>query len=179
MKVRHWNRDTSKASLCIRAFTRVHLRARVRVQRSVVRMTAEECTSDAIVIARSRVFRKDAYSVFLYVTSTLPSSGRPPFLVLSLRYIAKIYGLFAASARERDGRAAGWFDKSLLVKRLPDCRERDERRGGGCDLRPMVEFLSDADCSRLLWMVIAGSPSPERERLQDAVDREKKSRPIL
>jgi len=74
-----------------------------------------------------------------------------PFLVLSLRYIAEIYGLFAANARERDGRAEGWFDKSLLVKRLPDCREdRDERRGGGCDLRPMVEFLSDADCSRLL-----------------------------
>lgn len=76
--------------------------------------------------------------------------GCPPFLVLSLRYIAEIYGLFAANARERSGQAAGWFDKSLLVKRLPDCRERDERRGGGCDLRPMVEFLSDADCSRLL-----------------------------
>lgn len=33
-----------------------------------------------------------------------------------------------------------------------------EREGGGgaggCDLRPMAEFLSDADCSRLLWMVI-------------------------
>lgn len=83
------------------------------------------------------------------------------------------------SERERTGRAGAWFDKSLLVKRLPDCRERDERRGGGCDLRPMVEFLSDADCSRLLWMVIAGSPSSEGERLQDAVDREKKSRPIL
>lgn len=79
MKVRHRNRDTSKAFLCIRAFTRVHLRARVRVQGTVVRMTAEECTSDAIVIARSRVFRKDAYSVFLYVTSTLPSPGVLPF----------------------------------------------------------------------------------------------------
>jgi len=61
-------------------------------------------------------------------------------------------------------RAGGWFDKSLLVKRLPDCRERDERRGG-CDLRPMVEFLSDAGCSGVLRMVIAGSPPLPRENV--------------
>lgn len=130
-----------------------------------MRMTDEECASDAIVIVRSRVFRKDAYSVFLYVTS-IPSCvpERLPFLVPSLRYIAEIYGLFAGNARsERSGakgiggggQAEGWFDKSLLVKRLPDCRERDEQHGGGvgrrgCDLRPMVEFLSDADCFCLL-----------------------------
>ena len=93
-------------------------------------------------------------------------SERLPFLVPSLRYIAEIYGLFAGNAKsERSGteggpggggQAEGWFDKSLLVKRLPDCRERNEQRGdgvgpeGGCDLRPMAEFLSDADCSRLL-----------------------------
>lgn len=88
-------------------------------------MTAEECISDAIVIARSRVFRKDAYSVFLYVISTLPicASRRLPFLVLSLRYIAEIYGLFVGSASRR---GEGWLDKSLLVKCLPDCRGRDE-----------------------------------------------------
>lgn len=58
---------------------------------------------------------------------------------------------YSQRTRENGGRQAeGWFDKSLLVKRLPDCRERDERRGGGRDLRPMVEFLSDADCTRLL-----------------------------
>lgn len=78
------------------------------------------------------------------------ASGRLSFLVLSLRYIAEIYGLFAASAKRR---GEGRLDKSLLVKRLPDCRGRDEWRGkseGGCDLRPMAKFLSDADCSRLL-----------------------------
>jgi hypothetical protein len=63
-----------------------------------------------------------------------------------------------------EGEWMGWFDKSLLVKRLPDCRERDERRGG-CDLRPMVEFLSDAGCSGVLWMVIAGSPTFPRENV--------------
>lgn len=106
--------------------------------------------------------RKDAYSVFLYIVPSRrahpphPSSHRfLPFLVLSLRYIAEIYGLFARNARRRrSGRVErGRFDKSLLVKRPPDCRERDGRREER-DLRPMAEFLSDADCSRLLWMVI-------------------------
>lgn len=81
-----------------------------------MRMTAEECISDAIVIARSRVLRKDAYSVFLYIAlyPALPllpfspaRSGLLSFLVLSLRYIPEIYGLFARNARRRRERKEG------------------------------------------------------------------------
>lgn len=104
MKVRDRNRDTSKASLCTRAFT--YASSRTRVQESVVRMTVEECTSDAIVIARSRVFRKDAYSVFLYVTSTLPSRGALPFWFFPCGTSRKFMD-YSQRTRENGGRAGG------------------------------------------------------------------------
>lgn len=84
--------------------------------------------------------------------SPLPFRPRAPSLFGSFLAVHRGNLWTIRSERERTGRAGGegWFDKSLLVKRLPDCRERDERRGGGRDLRPMVEFLSDADCCCLL-----------------------------
>lgn len=113
--------------------------------------------------------RMPIQSSFISLTLFLPSS-LPLYLALLLTIPLWTHSLFSSflavhprnlwtirEEREKTARAEreGRFDKSLLVKRPPDCREKDEDEGtGGCDLRPMAEFLSDADCSRLLWMVI-------------------------
>lgn len=119
----------------------------VRMEKhEVVQTTGEECTLDAIVMGPGRVFSDGGclfsllplchFYPFLVPASSLPPPpSRGPLLSLFgffrfLRYIAEIYGLFAENARRRagggegGGRRRGRFDKSLLVKRLPDCRER-------------------------------------------------------
>jgi len=126
---------------CFYAFlhiqTRVRARARVRACKgNRVRMTSEECILDAIAMARSRVFRKDAYSVSLYISPpALPP--RASFLVPSSCGTSLKFMDYSHGAREdggSGGRLAGWFDKSLLVKRLPDCRERERGTSGGEDV---------------------------------------------
>lgn len=121
-----------------------------------------------------------------FISLVPPFSSTPPFSSFSLPP-PLLFGSFLAvhprnlwtirEEREKTAGREGRFDKSLLVKRPPDCRKRDEGPEGG-DLRPMAEFLSDADCSRLLWMVI-GELSCEDGRRRDPLGREKKSCPIL
>lgn len=147
-KYRHADTQVSPGSLCISARISVCISACAYAQpRDVVRMTAEECASDAIVIARGRVFseRMPIQSSFI---SLAPPFSSPSFLLLPPLFhlfhpsrTPFLFGSFLAvhprnlwtirEEREKTAGREGRFDKSLLVKRPPDCRERDQDEGAG------------------------------------------------